>query len=128
MDIDICAQWDRMSMEEAAAQLSGKFNVGYGDYGKAGYLREPHHGEPYATKALVPEAFRYGRARIPASDLQKRLPDALHIVEARERAFAFSKADETAIERMQKHYRDFVALCTRKEEETGIPCLIVASL
>ena len=124
MDIEVCAQWDRMSMEEAAAQLSGKFS---NDYGDVGYLREPYHGTPYATEALVPEALRYGRARIAASDLRKRLPDALHIVETRERSCAFTTADEAAIERMQKHYRDFVALCARKEEQTGIPCLIIAS-
>ena len=128
MDIEISAQWDRMSMQEAAAQLGGKYNTDYGvASGEVGYLREPHHGEPYATRTLVPEAFRYGRARIAAADLQKRLPDALHIVETRERLTAFNVADETAIERMQKHYRDFVALCARKEVETGIPCLIVAS-
>ena len=114
-------------MQEAAAQLSGKFSTAYGDYGSVGYLREPHHGEPYATRTLVPEAFRYGRARIAAADLQKRLPDALHIVETRERLTAFNSADEAAIERMQKHYRDFVALCARKEIQSGIPCMIVAS-
>jgi len=115
-------------MQEAAAQLGGKFNAGYGiEAGDVGYLREPHHGEPYATRTLVPEAFRYGRARITAADLQKRLPDALHIVETRERLTAFNSADEAVIERMQKHYRDFVALCARKEIETGIPCMIVAS-
>jgi hypothetical protein len=68
-----------------------------------------------------------GRARITAADLQKRLPDALHIVETRERLCAFSMADESNIERMQNHYRDFVALCARKEQECGIPCMIVAS-
>lgn len=84
MDIEVCAQWDRMSIQEAAAQLGGKFSADYGfDAGNVGYLREPIHGEPYATKALVPEAFRYGRARITAADLRKRLPDALHIVDAR---------------------------------------------
>jgi hypothetical protein len=28
---------------------------------------------------------------------------------------------------MQEQLRDFVALCARKEEECGIPCMIVAS-
>jgi hypothetical protein len=129
MEIEVCAQWDRMSMQEAAAQLGGKFDAGYGiEASNVGYLREPHYGEPYATKALVPEAFRYGRARIAASSLQKRLPEALHIVETRERLSAISMADVSSIERLQKHYRDFVALCTGKEDETGIPCLIIASL
>jgi hypothetical protein len=104
MEIEVCAQWDRMSMQEAAAQIGGKFNAGDGiDAGNVGYLHEPYYGEPYATKALVPEAFRYGRARIAASSLQKRLPEALHIVERRERLDAFSAPDESAIERLQKH-------------------------
>ncbi len=123
MQIDVFAQWDRMSFEDASAQLTGKFTHTSG----AGYLQEPYHGEPYATKTLVPEAFRYGRARIAAADLQKRLPDALHIVETRERLTAVTSADEAAIEKMQKEYRDFVALCAEKEDETGIPCLIVTS-
>jgi hypothetical protein len=36
--------------------------------------------------------------------------------------------DADDIERVLKSCRDFVALCVRKEDETGIPCLIVASL
>jgi len=124
MGIDICAQWDRMSMAEAVAQVSAKYN---GDRGEVGYLSESYYGAPYPTEALVPEAFRYGRARIAASDLQKRLPDALYMVESRELCFGFGKEAEAAVQRLQKQYRDFVALCARKEDETGIPCLIVAS-
>ncbi len=48
-------------------------------------------------------------------------------VDTRERLTAFTSADEAAIEKMQKEYRDFVALCAEKEDETGIPCLIVTS-
>ena len=113
-----------MSMEDAAAQLSAKFN---GESAGVGYLREPYLGAPYPTEALVPEAFRYGRARIAASDLHKRLPDALYMVESRELCFGFGKETEVAVQRMQQQYRDFVDLCARKEEETGIPCMIVAS-
>jgi hypothetical protein len=128
MAIDICAQWDRMSMQDAAAQLSSKFNVEYGDHGAVGYLREPYYGGPYPTQTLAPEAFRYGRARVHASDLQKRLPDALYLVETREQCFGFSPETQKAIRRMQQQFSEFVALCVRKEEETGIPCLIIASL
>jgi hypothetical protein len=40
MDIEVCAQWDRMSMQEAAAQIGGKFNAGYGaDYSSPGNAR-----------------------------------------------------------------------------------------
>jgi len=127
MAIEICAQWDRMSMPEAAAQLSGKFNVEYGDHGAVGYLREPYYGGPYPTQTLAPEAFQYGRARVRARDLQKRLPDALYLVETREQCFGFSPETQKAIRRMQEQFREFVALCARKEEECGIPCMIVAS-
>jgi hypothetical protein len=125
MRIEICAQWDRMSMREAAAQLSAKYNGGGGELG---YIGEPYFGAPYPTQALAPEAFRYGRARIAASDLQKRLPDALYLVESRELCFGYGKESDLAVERLQQEYRDFVALCTRKEKECGIPCMIIASL
>jgi hypothetical protein len=125
MRIEISAQWDRMSVQEAAAQLSAMYN---GDRGDVGYLREPYFGAPYPTQALAPEAFRYGRARIAAADLQKRLPDALQLVETREQCFGFGKESDTAVQRMQKQFRDFVSLCARKEEECGIPCMIVASV
>lgn len=125
MRIEIYATWDRMSMEDAAAQLSAKFS---GDRGEVGYLSEPYWGEPYPIQALAPEAFRYGRARIAAADLQKRLPDALDMVEARELCFAVTEAELAATQRMQQQFRDFVSLCARKEEECGIPCMIIASV
>ena len=122
MGIDIYAEWDRMSMQDKAAQITG-FSV---EHGHVGYLREAYHGEPYATKVLVPEAFETGRARIDAGTLQKRLPDALHAAETRERK-VYGVTDAEEIERVLKSYRDFVALCARKEQETGIPCLVIAS-
>jgi hypothetical protein len=122
MGIEIYAHWDRMSMAEKAAQITG-FSV---EHGHVGYLREAYHGEPYATKVLVPEAFTYGRTRIDAATLQKRLPVALHAAEKREREL-YGATDAKEIERVLKSYRDFVALCARKEQETGIPCLIIAS-
>jgi hypothetical protein len=57
--------------------------------------------------------------------LQKQLPDALHVAETRERE-VYGVRDAEEIERVLQSYRDFVALCARKEHETGIPCLIVA--
>ena len=122
MGIDIYAKWDRMSMKDEAAQITG-FSV---EHGHVGYLREAYHGEPYATKVLVPEAFEDGRAYVCAGTLQKRLPVALHVAETRERQ-VYGVTDAEDIERVLKSYRDFVALCARKEQETGIPCLIVAS-
>jgi hypothetical protein len=122
MGIDIYAKWDRMSMAEEAAQITG-FSV---EHGHVGYLREAYHGQPYATRVLVPEAFEDGRARIDAGTLQKRLPVALQVAEKRERK-VYGVTDAKEIERVLKSYRDFVALCARKEQETGIPCLIIAS-
>jgi hypothetical protein len=49
----------------------------------------------------------------------------LHVAETRERE-VYGVTDAEDIERVLKSYRDFVALCARKEEETGIPCLIIA--
>jgi hypothetical protein len=121
MGIDIYAKWDRMSMADEAAQITG-FSV---EHGHVGYLREAYHGEPYATKVLVPEAFEYGRARIDAGTLQKRLPETLDAARKRERQVYMANDEDT--ERVLQSYRDFVALCARKEVETGIPCLIIAS-
>jgi hypothetical protein len=41
-----------------------------------GYRREAYHGEPYATKVLVPEAFKTRPAAISAAKLEARLPVA----------------------------------------------------
>src|SRR3984893_15575344 len=110
MGIDIYAKWDGMTEAEEAAQITG-FSI---EHGHVGYLREAYHGEPYATKVLVPEAFKCGRTGIAADTLQKRLPDALHVAETRERT-VYSETDANEIERVLKSYRDFVALCVRKE-------------
>ena len=123
MGIDIYAEWDRMTLQETAAQQKAWASAEEGD---VGYLREAYHGEPYATRVLVPEAFEFGRARIAAGTLQKRLPDTLHVAEKRERE-VYGVSDAAEIESVLKSYRDFVALCARKEDETGIPCLIIAS-
>ena len=122
MGIDIYAQWDGMTEAEDAAQITG-FSV---EHGHVGYLREAYHGEPYATKVLVPEAFEEHRAYIHAATLQDRLAATLVVAEARERAI-YRTTDPAKIERVLKSFRDFVALCARKEAETGEPCLIIAS-
>ena len=88
--------------------------------------REARDGEPYATMALVPEAFDMHRAAIYAEKLQARLPAALEIAEQREREI-YGSTDNAEINRILQSYADFVELCARKEAETGEPCLIVAS-
>jgi len=51
---------------------------------------------------------------------------ACSVAEARERKL-YGTTDPVEIERVLKSYRDFVALCARKEAETGEPCLIIAN-
>jgi hypothetical protein len=122
MGIDIYAKWDAMTEAEEAAQITG-FSI---EHGHVGYLREAYHGEPYATKVLVPEAFEESRVPIYAATLQDRLPATLVVAEQREREI-YGVTDQAEIERVLQSYRDFVALCARKEAETGEPCLIIAS-
>lgn len=123
MGIDIYATWEGMTSSEVRAQRQACFSA---DEGHTGYLRESYHGGPYATKALVPEAFETGEACISAADLEKRLPEVLAIAESRQRMI-YDEEDESEIQEICQSYRDFVALCTEKEGKTGIPCLIIAS-
>jgi len=122
MGIDIYAEWDGMSEAEKAAQITG-FSA---EHGHVGYLREAYHGEPYATKVLVPEAFEELRVPIYADTLRDRLPATLVVAEQREREI-YGVTDDTEVNRVLRSYSDFVELCARKEAETGEPCLIIAS-
>jgi hypothetical protein len=124
MGIDIYAKWNGITKAEEEAQITG-FSI---EHGHVGYLREAYHGEPYATRVLVEEAFLHphGRAVISADLLRDRLPEVLELAEKRERE-VYSVTDDVEIERVLKSYRDFVALCAQKEEETGESCLIIAS-
>jgi hypothetical protein len=123
MGIDIYAKWDGITEAEEAAQMKAWASVEDGDIG---YLREAYHGEPYATRRLVPEAFMYGRAKISAVSLRQRLQETLEVAERRERKL-YGATNVEDIEHVLKSYRDFVALCAQKEFETGQPCLIIAS-
>jgi hypothetical protein len=122
MGIDIYAKWDGITEAEEAAQITGFSAV----HGHVGYLREAYHGEPYATKVLVPEAFEEHRVPIYAATLESRLPATLVVAEARERKI-YGVSDQAEIDRVLKSYRDFVSLCASKEAETGEPCLIIAN-
>jgi hypothetical protein len=123
MGIDIYAKWDGMTEAEEIAQHNALLSA---DKGHVGYLREAYHGEPYATKVLVPEAFQELRAVIYAATLKDRLAATLIVAEQRERTI-YGETDQAEIEAVLQSYRDFVALCARKEAETGEPCLIIAS-
>ncbi len=56
----------------------------------------------------------------------ERLPLALHIAETHERE-VYGVTNVQDIDCVLRSYREFVALCARKERETGQPCLIVAN-
>ena len=124
MGIDIYARWRGQTEEEVIVQAP-RFSI---TSGNVGYLREAYHGEPYATKHLLREAFDSPTccAAISAATLQERLPETLRIAEERERT-VYKEADPAAIERVLQSFRDFVALCAAKEQETGEPVEILAS-
>lgn len=122
MGIDIYASWHGQSDDEINRQHEVWFKT---DEGRAGYLREAYHGEPYATVHLCAEAFQSDEAvPIPAATLRRRLPYAL--VLAGERARTLYHADPAAVEVAKQSFRDFVALCEQKEKETGEPVQIYA--
>jgi hypothetical protein len=65
-------------------------------------------------------------APLSAGVLRERLPATPAVAEERERKIC-KTTDPVQIERVLKSFRDFVALCERKEAETGEePCLIIA--
>jgi 4-aminobutyrate aminotransferase-like enzyme len=122
MGIDIYAVWRGQTKKEKDDQLTGFSVVD----GQVGYLREAYHGSPYATMHLCAEAFEHGHAEIPAEVLRERLPEALRLAEERERTVYGVKHREE-MEPVLQSFRDFVALCERKEKETGSPVMIEAS-
>ena len=125
MGIDIYAQWKRQTEEEEEAQLTG-FSV---KHGHVGYLRESYHGEPYATRHLVAEAFESpdAEAKIPAKTLRRRLPETIRIAKKRLRVVYNRKGRIPDDDPVIQSFVDFVALCERKEQQTGEPVTIVAS-
>jgi hypothetical protein len=124
MGIDIYARWEGQLPEEVGKQLEVWLS---GVAGNVGYLREAYHGEPYATRHLMPEAFENPKgAQIAAKVLRQRLSETLRLAEQRERTlYGATTAEE--IEPTLQSYRDFVELCERVEKESGVPVLIVAS-
>lgn len=124
MGIDIYTRWPGQSEADKAAQITG-FDI---TKGGVGYLREAYHGEPYATRYLVPEAFDSptGEARIPAAELRERLPGAIALALERERT-VYGNAGVTRDHPAIRSFVQFVELCERKERETGTPVTIIAS-
>jgi hypothetical protein len=113
---DVYLHWQGQTEEERQAQYTGFSIV----HGHVGYLREAFHGEPYAIKVLVPEAFMDGyqhEVTIPAATLRSRLPQTLAAVERRHTTIYHDPPER--IVSYQKSYEDFVALAEQKERETG---------
>jgi hypothetical protein len=127
MGIDIYARWPEQTTAETDAQCTG-FSI---EHGHVGYLREAYHGEPYATRVLVPEAFDHETnpdgAPIPAKTLRERLPDALAAAMRRQELVYNEGPEHETTRAVLQSFSDFVELCERKERETGQPCSIVAS-
>ena len=123
MGIDIYARWDKQTPEEVQPQYQAAFSVEAGDIG---YLREAYHGEPYATRYLVPEAFENPKgALIPAKTLRERLPETLRLAEERERTL-YEATTRKQIEPVLNSFTAFVELCERQEAKTGKPVKILA--
>jgi hypothetical protein len=123
MGIDIYAHWKGQSADETEVQTRQWLSI---SSGCTGYLREAYHGEPYATRYLCAEAFETDNgAQIGAAVLRERLPHTLVLAEERARSIYNSDANE--IEEVKQSFRDFVALCEKKEQETGEPVRIIAS-
>ena len=127
MGIDVYLRWTGQTDEERQAQYTGFSIV----HGHVGYLREAYHGEPYATRILVPEAFSEsgddeGGVLIPAAILRERLPAALETCERRHRTLYPSDTPEDIAEYKQS-YIDFVQLAEQKETETGEFVRVVVS-
>lgn len=125
MGIDIYAQWKGQTEKEKEAQLTG-FSV---EHGHVGYLREAYHGAPFATFYLVAEAVDSpsGQAKIPAKMLRERLPETIRLAKERERVVYDRKGEIPDDDPVIQSFANFVALCERKEQETGEPVTIIAS-
>jgi len=117
MGIDIYMRWDGMTEEDRDKQITG-FDPTKGD---VGYLREANHGQIFATKYLVKEAFEDGAGDvyIPPKELRKRLPLTKDIAIQREKEVY--KEEITEDDAIVKAFEDFVKLGEALEEEGRKP-------
>jgi len=122
MGIDIYMRWNDQTEEEEQAQYTGFSIV----HGHVGYLREAYHGDPYATRVLVPEAFDEDcdAAAIPAATLRERLPDTLDA--ARRRELLIYESDEERVAGVLRSYEQFVELAERLEAEGREPRIVAS--
>lgn len=82
MGIDIYARWKGMTKVDEKKQITG-YSV---EAGHVGYLRESYHGEPYATRYFVAEAFAAESQDAPIASvvLEERLVGAVYLTLLRE--------------------------------------------
>jgi hypothetical protein len=118
MGIEIFTTWKGISAADAEAQRASAFDM---TAGHSGYLFEEYDERKYATKYLCAEAIEKGGARIAASVLKERLPHALTLAE---RTARLIHGDERFVEETKQSFRDFVALCEKKEQDTGEPVFV----
>jgi hypothetical protein len=128
LGIDVYLSWEGITPEEQEKQLQG-FDT---TIGQTGYLREAYHGEPYATKTLMPEAFEEDKwvksktqkdkfgdyiegARLASDLLIGRLPNAIAAVILRLKVVYNSDLYQSLD--VVKSYIDFVALHQKLESE-----------
>jgi len=122
MGIDIYMRWSLMTEADISAQYQG-FDV---TIGCVGYLREAYHGEPYATRELVPEAFDAGEpVNIPAATLRERLPKVMSTAMHRERQ-VYKNGDVNEDSPIVQSFVEFVTLA-EKLEAKGHTILVEAS-
>jgi len=117
MGIDIYMKWDKQTEEEQQAQYTGYS----GEHGHVGYLREAYHGNPYATKYLVQEAFESEGVQIPCNVLRERLPKTLKLHIQREKDIYGEDVKET--DPSAKAFTDFVDLAERLTQERKNPTI-----
>ncbi len=109
-----------MSKEEKIAQKDGFSSI----CGLVSCIKESHI-EPCATKELVSEAFKKGKAEISADIIKQRLPGVLKTIEKREKQIYFSSS--STIKRVKNTFKSFVKLIEQKEKETKSKVTIFVS-
>lgn len=123
MGIDVYLRWKLITEDEVAKQYSG-FSV---KSGHLGYLREAYHGEPYATRRLLPEGFEaHGEpVHIPPEVLRERLPGVIKDAMERERAlYGNDTVDEESP--VIRSFTDFVELYEKMAAQGKHPMVHVS--
>lgn len=125
MGIDIYLRWELITEDELEKQFCG-YDISKGG---TGYLREAYHGEPYATRELMPEAFDNLKgldgAHIPAATLRERLPAVMKAAMRRERTI-YKNSNVNEDSPAVRSFIEFVELAERLEAEGKEPMVIAS--